>query len=99
MEGHVRRRDFIKVIAGSVAVWPLVAHAQQSNRLRRVGLLMGYPVGDAEGQANLAVFRRRLEELGWIQRQVRAIRYRIGQAASANRLSVAYRMAGRKKQA
>jgi len=66
MEGHVRRRDFIKVIAGSVAVWPLVAHAQQSNRLRRVGLLMGYPVGDAEGQANLAVFRRRLEELGWI---------------------------------
>src|SRR5262245_9418352 len=67
MEGHVRRRDFIKVIAGSVAVWPLVADAQQSNRLRRVGLLMGYPVGDAEGQANLAVFRRRLEELGWIE--------------------------------
>src|SRR5215475_3859253 len=67
MEGHVRRRDFIKVIAGSVAVWPLAAHAQQSNRLRRVGLLMGYPVGDAEGQANLAVLRRRLEELGWIE--------------------------------
>jgi ABC-type uncharacterized transport system substrate-binding protein len=63
----MRRRDFIKVIAGSAASWPLIARAQQTHPMRRVGLLMGYPEGDAEGQANLAAFRRGLEELGWIE--------------------------------
>ncbi len=64
---RVRRRDFIKVIAGSAAGWPFPARAQQLNRMRRVGLLMGYPEGDAEGQANLATFRQGLLELGWIE--------------------------------
>lgn len=63
----MRRRDFIKGVAGSAITWPLAARAQQSNRMRRVGLLMGYPEGDAEGQANLAAFRRGLEELGWVE--------------------------------
>jgi ABC-type uncharacterized transport system substrate-binding protein len=62
----MRRRDFIATVSGAVA-WPLAAQAQQSNRMRRVGLLMGYPEGDAEGQANLATFRQGLLELGWIE--------------------------------
>jgi putative ABC transport system substrate-binding protein len=63
----VRRRKFITLLGGAAASWPLAARAQQPNRMRRVGLLMGYPEGDSEGQANLAAFRRGLEELGWIE--------------------------------
>ncbi len=62
----MKRRDFITLLGGAVA-WPLAARAQQAERMRRVGLLMGYPEGDAEGQANLAAFRRGLQELGWTE--------------------------------
>jgi putative tryptophan/tyrosine transport system substrate-binding protein len=60
----MNRRNVITLIGGAAA-WPLAARAQQPERMRRVGLLMGYPEGDAEGQANLAAFRRGLQELGW----------------------------------
>ena len=63
----MRRRDFITLLGGAAATWPLAARAQQAERMRRVGLLMGYPEGDAEGQANLAAFRRGLQELGWTE--------------------------------
>jgi putative ABC transport system substrate-binding protein len=61
----MRRREFITLLGGSAMAWPLVARAQQSDRMRRVGLLMGYPEGDAEGQASAAAFLLRLQELGW----------------------------------
>src|SRR5437016_13040622 len=48
---RVRRRDFIKVIAGSAAAWPLATRAQQSERMRRIGVLMAYDESDQEGQA------------------------------------------------
>jgi putative ABC transport system substrate-binding protein len=60
----MRRREFIKGIAGSAAVWPFLAHAQQPEHVQRVGVLIG--VGDdAEGQARLAAFRRGMQDLGW----------------------------------
>jgi putative ABC transport system substrate-binding protein len=62
----VTRREFITLLGGAAA-WPLAVRAQQAERMRRVGLLMGYPEGDAEGQANLAAFRRGLQELGWTE--------------------------------
>jgi putative ABC transport system substrate-binding protein len=61
----MRRRDFIKVIAGSATSWPLAALAQQSDRMRRIGVLMGYPDTDSEGQAGIAAFRDGLQQLGW----------------------------------
>jgi putative tryptophan/tyrosine transport system substrate-binding protein len=53
----MRRRDFIKSVAGSAVTWPLAAQAQQSERMRRIGLLMG-TADDREGQARVTVFKQ-----------------------------------------
>jgi len=63
----VRRRDFIKVVAGSAAAWPLVARAQQPDRMRLIGVLMGYPESDQAAQSWLAAFRGALPKLGWTE--------------------------------
>ena len=61
----MRRREFIKVIAGSATTWPLAARAQQAQRMRRIGVLMGLAATDAEGQARFAAFLQGLQEFGW----------------------------------
>jgi ABC-type uncharacterized transport system substrate-binding protein len=63
----MRRREFIKVLAGSVASWPLVVRAQQSERVRHVGVLMHVTEKDQDGRARLAAFVGRLKELGWVE--------------------------------
>src|SRR5262249_55863371 len=63
----MRRRDFIKVIAGSATSWPLAARAQQFERMRRIGVLMGYPENDPEAQTYIAAFRDGLGKLGWME--------------------------------
>ena len=60
----MRRRDFIKAMAGAAAAWPLAALAQQPDRMREIGVLMGFP-DDAQGQARVAVIRQELLKLGW----------------------------------
>jgi putative tryptophan/tyrosine transport system substrate-binding protein len=61
----MRRREFITV-AGSAAVWPLVGFAQQpANRIRRVGVMVGYAENDPEAQTRLAAFKQELLTLGW----------------------------------
>src|SRR6266498_3536708 len=68
----MRRRDFIKVIAGSAAVWPLAARAQQPGRMRRIGVAEGLAADDVEAQARNAAFLQGLQELGWtVGRNVR----------------------------
>jgi putative tryptophan/tyrosine transport system substrate-binding protein len=62
---EMRRRDFIKVFAGSGFTWPLVARAQQAERMPTIGVLMNRAQDDPEGQARLTVFRQALEQLGW----------------------------------
>jgi putative tryptophan/tyrosine transport system substrate-binding protein len=72
----MRRRDFIKVIAGSAAAWPLAVTAQQPERMRRIGVLMHLAADDPEGQARIGAFLQGLQEWGWaVGRNVR-IEYR-----------------------
>jgi len=64
----MKRREFITLFgAGVVASWPLVGRAQKSDRIRRVGVIMGFAENDAVWQAYLAAFRRGLQELGWTE--------------------------------
>ena len=63
----MRRRDFITLIGGAAIARPLVAWAQQADRTRRVGVLMGYAETDPEAKALLAEFTRAVSELGWIE--------------------------------
>src|SRR5262245_7625498 len=64
----MKRREFIKAIAGSVAAtWPLAARAQQGDGVRRVGIFMDLSEQDAEGQARVAAFRKGMEDLGWTE--------------------------------
>ena len=64
----MRRRDFIKAIVGSSVAWPLTARAQQDQRVRRIGVLMGdFPENAPEGRTVAATFREELQKLGWTE--------------------------------
>jgi putative ABC transport system substrate-binding protein len=62
--GQLRRREFIALIGGAAA-WPLVAHAQQREQVRRIGVLMTTTADDPVGQARLGAFVQGLQQLGW----------------------------------
>src|SRR6516164_11363230 len=62
----MRRREFITLL-GAAAAWPLAARAQQSERVRRIGVLMSYLESDPEAQAWYAAFREGLHKLGWTE--------------------------------
>ena len=63
----MRRRDFVTLIGGVAAAWPLAARAQQTDQVRRIGVLMNFSSSDPEGKALLAEFTRHLAELGWTE--------------------------------
>ncbi len=62
----MKRRDFITLLGGAAAAWPLAGHAQLAP-LRRVGIFMDLSEQDPEGQARVAAFRKGLHDLGWIE--------------------------------
>lgn len=61
----MRRREFIRVVGGAAATWPLGAHAQQAERTRRIGILLATTAGDAEFQTFVGAFLQELQKLGW----------------------------------
>ena len=61
----MKRREFITLIGGAAAAWPLAARAQQGERMRRVGILMPFPKGDPEFEVRVRAFRQELAKLGW----------------------------------
>jgi putative tryptophan/tyrosine transport system substrate-binding protein len=64
--GQLKRRTFIKLLGGAAA-WPLAAHAQQPERMRLIGMLMGFAESDHEAQSWVAAFREELQKLGWTE--------------------------------
>jgi putative tryptophan/tyrosine transport system substrate-binding protein len=68
----MRRRNFIALLGGAAATWPLAARAQQPERMRRIGVLMNVAADDTEAPARVGAFSQGLAELGWtIGRNVR----------------------------
>ena len=61
----MRRRDFIRGIIGSATAFPLAVEAQQAERVRRIGVMMGYAETDPAAQAQVAALRQGLQKLGW----------------------------------
>src|SRR5262245_17020861 len=78
MTGHIGRRDFITLLGGAAAAWPFPAHAQQPQRVRRIGVFMPGVADDPEYEARNAAFLQGLGELGWIVGRNVRIEYRWG---------------------
>jgi putative tryptophan/tyrosine transport system substrate-binding protein len=76
----MQRREFITLLGGAAAAWPLAARAQQPDRVRRIGVLMGYAESDPEGQRCIKAFLQGLQELGWAPGRNVQIEYRWGGA-------------------
>src|SRR5262245_14664687 len=76
MIAKLKRREFITLLGGAAATWPLVAWAQQGERMRRIGVLMNLASDDAEGQARLTAFAQGLQQFGWTDGRNARIEYR-----------------------
>ncbi len=72
----MRRRQFITLLGGAAAAWPLAARAQQGERMRRVGFWAGEPETDPNARRRVAAFKQGLAELGWIEGRTVQIEYR-----------------------
>jgi putative ABC transport system substrate-binding protein len=62
----LRRRDYVRLLGGVAAAWPLTAGAQSADRLRRVAVQLNLENGDPEGAPDVAAFEQTLAQLGWV---------------------------------
>ena len=74
----MKRRAFITLLGGVATARPFMARAQQAERMRHIGVLIGLLESDQEGQARLAAFRSGLEELGWFDGRNIQIEFSMG---------------------
>jgi putative tryptophan/tyrosine transport system substrate-binding protein len=81
----MKRREFITLLSGTAATWPLAARAQQPERMRRIGVLLGVAESDADARSWVTAFRQRLDALGWTEGHNVRIDYRFA-AADAGRI-------------
>src|ERR1044071_1601392 len=82
---RLKRREFVTLLGGAAAAWPLAARGQQDGRMRRVGVLAPLAANDEEGQRRVAAFLKGLQQFGWIEGSNIQIVYRWG-AADAERI-------------
>jgi putative tryptophan/tyrosine transport system substrate-binding protein len=78
----MRRREFITLLGGAAAMWPLAARAQQPERMKRVGVLMGLAEDDPDAKARLSGLQQALERLGWFDGRNVRIDYRYAPAGT-----------------
>jgi putative tryptophan/tyrosine transport system substrate-binding protein len=74
----MKRRDFNMLLGGAAALWPLTVHAQHPDRMRLIGVLLGYTEGDPAAQSDVAALRRGLSRLGWNEGSNLRIEFRWG---------------------
>ena len=72
----MKRREFISLLGGAAAAWPLSVRAQQSQRMRRVGILMPLREDDPQSRLSIAAFTQVLRQIGWVEGQTIAIEKR-----------------------
>src|SRR5262245_61918978 len=85
MASYIGRRKFLAALGGAAVTWPLAARAQQSERVRRIGVLTNLAGDDPEGQVRLTAFAQALAQLGWTVGQNLRIEHRWA-AGDAERL-------------
>ena len=76
----MRQRNFIALLGGAAAAWPLAARSQQPERVRRIGVLLSIAESDPEAQRRIHAFRQALQKLGWTEGRDLRIEYRFGAA-------------------
>jgi len=87
---RLQRRDLITLLAGTTVLSPFTARAQQQDRMRRVGVIMGFAEDDEVWQAYLATFRQRLQDFGWTDGRNIRFHYRFtGESTERMRIAAA----------
>jgi putative ABC transport system substrate-binding protein len=85
----MHRREFVTLLGGAAAAWSFPAHAQQAERLRRIGVLMSLTSDDPDGRVRNAAFLQGLQQSGWTDGRNIRIDYRWGGAVwSLNRCAI-----------
>ncbi len=84
----MRRREFITLVGGAT-VWPVVARAQQGERVRRVGVIMAIAEGDQQAKDRMVALNRGLQDLGWVDGRNVRIDMRLGSGTDNLRRNIA----------